>query len=281
MIRLGLLGHPVGHALSPALHTRWLEQNGVSGTYVAHELPPDTSGADVLQTLDALGWSGANLTVPFKTRVIAHLDSLTPIARRIGAVNTLVRSEGGWSGSNTDVDGVHAELEALALPSLSHGVVLGAGGAARAVVVALQQRGCPVITVLNRSAARTRSLLADLQLSETSSSLRGDDYMAFAAVAPSASVVVNTTSGPAASTIAALSIDGLSPACAWLDLNYWMSAPPWLATLKAAGHPTGDGRRMLVHQGAVAFERFTGRTADPRSGLAILASNLEHAPPRS
>jgi shikimate dehydrogenase len=266
MIRTGLLGHPVAHSRSPALHRAWFAETGIPGRYELHDLPPDTPGDVLLRIADERGLTGVNLTVPLKTRVMPHLAACSPRARRLGAVNTLVRDETGWRGRNTDVDGFSAELRALHVQP-GPAVVLGAGGAARAVVLALQEAGWPAITVLNRSPGRTRSLIAALRGERP---LEGGPLSCFADVAPSARLVVNTTSGPARAAVASLDAGILAPSCAWIDLNYWMIDPPWIATLRDRGHEVGTGHRMLVHQGVAAFEAFTGVRPDPAVGLAIL-----------
>jgi shikimate dehydrogenase len=130
----GLVGSPVAHSLSPRMHSAWIAEAGLDASYLPFETPPGSTGEAILSALSTLGIAGANLTVPFKVRVIPHLAALDPVAQRTGAVNTVVFRDGRWVGSNTDAPGFAAAVHETG-HSLegAHVVVLGAGGAGRAV----------------------------------------------------------------------------------------------------------------------------------------------------
>ncbi|MCA9567799.1 MAG: shikimate dehydrogenase [Myxococcales bacterium] len=264
MSRYGLLGHPVGHSRSPALHAAWLRAAQIDGTYEAFDLPPHTPGALVIARLRELGLRGANLTVPFKTRVLDHLDHLEPTAARTGAVNTVWVEDGELWGANTDVGGFLGEARDLGAAMDGPAVVVGAGGAARAVVVGLLEAGVPQITVLNRTPDRAIALARDL-----GGPVEAGPIARLTDTLRDASIVVVCVSGAGAAALRAQPV-APPPSAVWIDLIYWMPDPPHLATLAARGIRTGDGRQMLVHQGALALRHFTGVAADPAVGLAIL-----------
>ncbi|MCO4745972.1 MAG: shikimate dehydrogenase [Proteobacteria bacterium] len=249
-----LLGSPVAHSLSPAMHNRWFSECGIDGVYVALEVGRAGALEPLLQTL-----AGANLTIPHKLDVVPLLDEAGPDVLATGAANAVVRRDGQLIGRNTDVEGFGRAADELELSLVdSHAVVLGAGGAGRAVVLALVRRGVRRITWLNRTVATAQRAIDALGLSIeiTAEPLSPD---AFASVASDVTLVVNAASGPASETIAAFDVTRLPVSSAWIDLNYWMAEPPALAAAAARGLKVQTGHRMLVHQGALAFELFTGR----------------------
>ncbi|MBM3488646.1 MAG: shikimate dehydrogenase, partial [Alphaproteobacteria bacterium] len=150
------MGWPVGHSRSPRLHNFWLARYGIDGAYVPFAVRPENAAA-ALRALPLLGIAGTNVTVPHKEVACATVDRLDPVARRIGAVNTVVVEDGGLAGYNTDAFGFIEALRAGA-PSWraakGPAVVIGAGGAARAVVVALQDAGVAEIRIVNRTRTR-------------------------------------------------------------------------------------------------------------------------------
>jgi shikimate dehydrogenase len=159
------MGWPVAHSLSPRLHGYWLRHYGIDGAYVPLPVRPERLGS-ALRALADLGFAGCNLTVPHKDAALGALDEIAEDARRIGAVNTiLVRADGSLYGWNTDIEGFAQSLIA-ALPEWSiagkHAVVLGAGGAARAVVAAVQNLGAEEVVILNRTRERAETLATDL-----------------------------------------------------------------------------------------------------------------------
>lgn len=254
-----LLGSPVAHSQSPAIHNRWFREEGVDGVYVALDVPPQAELGPLLSAL-----AGANLTIPHKLAVVPLLDEAGPDVKATGAANAVVRRYGQLIGRNTDVEGFGRAVDELGL-SLDKGtaIVLGAGGAARAVLLALHRRGIRRVHWLNRTTSRVVSAAREMDLPiEILPGELGDLTEACA----DADLVVNATSGPAANAIAALSIEGLPRHAAWVDLNYWMSDPPQVQEASARGLRVQTGERMLLHQAALAFELFTGRR--PTSALA-------------
>jgi shikimate dehydrogenase len=249
-----LLGSPVAHSESPRLHNAWFEASGLDAVYVALETPPGTDLAPLLG-----GLAGANLTIPHKTAVVPLLDEWGPDVEATGAANTVVRRERRLVGRNTDVEGLGRAVDELGLELAgTTAVVLGAGGAGRAVVAALARRSVRRVVWLNRSQERLSKAIA---ASRTRLDLDGGDLAAFSAVAAEASLVVNATSGAASRAVEALDVDRLPESAAWVDLNYWMPDPPALERAAARGLRTQRGDRMLWHQAVLAFEAFTGREA--------------------
>lgn len=231
---LALIGHPVAHSRSPALHNGWLRAAGIDAVYVA--LP--TADADPAALVRGGLW-GANVTVPLKRRCTP--DRLEPDAAATGAVNTLYWDGPTLVGANTDVEGFRRSTEAAIGPLAGRrAVVLGAGGAARAVVRALQQAGTASIAVANRSPADVGVPYRPLEPR---------------AVAD-ADLVINALPGGARAQVEALDLPATG---AWVDLNYWDDAPPQRDAAQRAGLQWVDGHGMLEAQAALSFEKWTGR----------------------
>ena len=161
----GIMGWPIGHSRSPALHNFWLEEQGIDGVYVPLAVRPEQL-SEVLRALPVLGFRGCNLTIPHKQAALSIVDRVDPLARRIGAINTIiVAPDGLLEGSNTDVYGFRESLRDSALdwdPASGAAVVLGAGGASRAVVAALITAGVPETRLVNRTMARARRMAEEL-----------------------------------------------------------------------------------------------------------------------
>lgn len=260
--RLALLAHPAGHSVSPAMQAAALAHAGIAARYEALDVAPAELGAAVA-ALRSAPWLGANVSVPHKAAVVPWLDSLSPTARRLGAVNTIVRRGDRLHGDNTDLTGFGRSVDELldAAGERSSGrtvVVLGAGGAARAVVAALVDRDFAV-GVYNRTAARARALVADL----AAASVLVLEESELASAVASAHLVVQTTSvgmtgGPAGSPLP----PGVGPrAGAVIDLVYRPPVTPLLRAAAAAGLAVRNGLPMLVYQGAASFEAWTGQAA--------------------
>jgi shikimate dehydrogenase len=256
--RIALLAHPAGHSVSPAMQRAAFAARDIEATYDAFDVPPAALPAAVA-ALRRDPWWGANVTVPHKTAVVPWMDELTPAARRLGAVNTIVRRGERLIGDNSDLPGFARAL-ADVRPDLAGArvVVVGAGGAARAVVAALADAGAR-IALHNRSPDRARALLAALALPEVA-------WLSAAALADAVAgcdVLVQTTTvgmagGPAGSPLP----DGLLPdRGAVVDLVYRPAVTPLLAAALASGLPVQNGLPMLVYQGARSFEAWTGVAA--------------------
>ncbi len=261
----GLLGHPVRHSLSPAMHNELFRRKRIDAIYVAFDVPPARAG-DVADAIRTLGLAGVNLTVPFKERVVPGLDGLSESARLAGAVNVVLREDGGLVGHNTDGDGyVRALVEEMGVsPEGRRAVVLGAGGTGRAVAASLAAHGAIEVHLLNRTEARAHAACAALAGAFPATRFGAGPLTpaAFAARAPAADLVVNCTSGEAVPAVAALDVRTLARGTVWTDANYWMADPPQLAACAAHGVRIQRGIGMLMHQGALSFGLFTAMAVD-------------------
>ncbi len=255
-----LVGHPVRHSLSPAIYNHLFAEHGIDAVYLAFDVDPSRGErvADALRTLDI---RGVNLTVPFKRTILPELQRTTQAAREAQACNVVIQQDGQLVGYNTDGEGfARAIEEEFGTTAGIHAIVLGAGGAARAVAAGLADRGATSVTFLNRSLEAAQSSAA--HLSGTFPSTRFDagplTPIAFAERCDEVGLVVNAAAGAAAGAVASLSVDMLPPSAIWCDINYWMDAPPNVAAARRAGLRVQTGLAMLAHQGALSFELFTG-----------------------
>lgn len=256
--RAVLFAHPAGHSVSPAMQRAAFAAAGLAGRYEALDVAPADLPAAVAR-LRAPPWWGANVTVPHKTAVVALLDELTPAASRLGAVNTIVRRGDRLIGDNTDLPGFAMALADLRLPLAgASAVVLGAGGAARAVVASLADGGAR-IALHNRGRARAEALVAALRLPQVALL---DEADLAAAVAECDLLVQTTTVGMAGGPAGSPLPPGVLPRRGTVvDLIYRPARTPLIAAAQAAGLPVQNGLPMLVHQGARSFEAWTGVAA--------------------
>ncbi len=259
--QLVLLGHPVAHSLSPRFQQAALDASGRAVRYVAHDVPPE-SLLDTLRALRAAGAAG-NVTVPHKEAVFAACDERTPMAERVGAVNTFRHdAQGRLIGHNTDVAGVQAALQALLgvdAPPPARVVLLGAGGSAGAVLVALAAYSDAHITIAARSPHRAEQLAQRLGLHVAV--LAHDPHepsVELRAALASASLVVNTTPLGLRDAQQPISCEWLGAHTAVLDLVYRTGETAWVHACRARGLRAQDGLRMLVEQGAHAFTWWFG-----------------------
>lgn len=259
----GVMGWPVGHSRSPLLHGFWLRQYGIDGAYVPLAVPPDRA-EQAIRALPAMGFRGCNVTIPHKEVAFRIVDRLDSSARRIGAVNTIiVAPDGTLEGRNTDGFGFWENLisSAPATWSVTRGpsVVLGAGGAARAVVVALLDAGAPEIRLLNRTQARAAEIAADLG----DPRIKVSPWDGRDAALDDAVLLVNSTSQgmngypPLELDLSALPLDAIVT-----DIVYVPLVTPLLATASARGNPVVDGLGMLLHQARPGFHAWFG--TDPQ-----------------
>ncbi len=257
----GVLGWPVSHSRSPRLHGWWLERHGIDGAYVPLPVKPEDF-AQVVRTLPRMGFAGANVTVPHKEQALTLVDHVEPLARRIGAVNTLVvRADGSIEGRNTDAFGFIENLRqgcpnwrADAGPA---GVV-GAGGAARAVLVALLDAGVPRIRLANRSRDRAEQLAAEFGA--------GIDVVPWPErqdALADAGLLVNTTSlGMTGQPPLDMTLDALPRDAVVTDIVYAPLSTPLLQEAQARGNAVVDGLGMLLHQARPAFAAWFGVTPE-------------------
>ena len=261
----GILGWPVEHSRSPAMQNAAFRAVGLDGNYVCFSVHPDDV-ADAVRGLKALGVRGANVTVPHKEAVIRWLDEVTPEARAIGAVNTIVRSLDRLVGHNTDAPGLARSLDEAGVGlEGARVVVLGAGGAARAAVVGLAGRGARSIVVAARRSEQAEQLKVDLAHVCGGCDLTTSDLSreALASYFRDADLLVQSTSATLANApdavgfAAELAIEALPAGASVLDLVYRPRETTVLARARERGLKTVDGLGMLLHQGALAFELWT------------------------
>lgn len=260
-----LLGSPVAHSRSPAIYNALFGHDGLDAVYVAFEVPPERGGG-LAAAIRTLGLAGANLTVPHKATILPDLDVRDPAVEAAGAANVVVARDGALHGYNTDGEGFcRAVEEAFGAVPAAPAIVLGAGGAGRAVAAALAGRGVPEVRLLSRTertVRRARDRLAAHHPGTRwqAAALTGE---AFAAAAGDAGLVVNATPGAARALVGSLPVGALPPDAIWVDLNYWDPDPPALAACRMRGLRTQEGLDMLIHQAALAYTLFTGRPAGP------------------
>ncbi len=257
-----VIGWPVHQSLSPRLHSHWLTRYGIAGTYVALPVKPEDFGR-VIASLPLMGFPGANVTEPHKEAAFALSASLDDDAQATGAVNTLIFGGGTIRGMNTDVRGFAQSLTETLGPGAARAgptAVLGAGGAARAVVIALSRAGASEIRLLNRTPKRAVELAASLNGSaRVTVSEWGDWRNAFAG----AGLLVNTTSlGMIGKAPLELPLDGLPLSAAVADIVYNPLDTALLRQARARGHRTMDGLGMLMHQAVPAFAAWFGVTPE-------------------
>lgn len=253
----GIIGWPVTRSRSPQLHGYWIAHHGIDGAYVPMAVRPEGLAA-ALRGLAALGFAGANVTRPHKETALALVDRVDPLARRIGAVNTLVvGADGRLEGRNTDGFGFLENLRHGApdfAPEQGPVVVFGAGGAARAIIVALIDAGAPDIRIVNRTAARAEALIRDLG-GPCTVVATGETGRALA----DAALLVNTTSlGMVGQPALALDLDPLPASAVVTDIVYEPLETGLLAAARARGLTVVDGLGMLLHQARPGFEAWFG-----------------------
>lgn len=264
----GVMGWPVGHSRSPLLHGYWLRHYGIDGAYVPLAVPPDRA-EQAIRALPALGFRGCNVTIPHKEAAFRVVDRLDAAARRIGAVNTIIVAEdGSLEGRNTDAYGFWQNLISLAPPAWSvlpgPSVVLGAGGAARAIVVALLDAGCKEIRLLNRTATRAVEIAADLG----DPRIQVRDWADRSWALDGAVLLVNSTSqGMDGYPPLEIDLAALPPDALVTDIVYVPLLTPLLATASARGNPIVDGLGMLLHQARPGFHAWFGTDPQVTEGL--------------
>ena len=265
--RVGVIGHPVAHSISPRFQQAGFDALGLDVRYLAWDLEPGELDRfiDELRRDDALG---ANITIPYKEAALRHMDGLHETARFVGAINTVVNNDGHLQGYNTDVTGFQRSLaEAGFDPSGARALLWGAGGAARAVAWALIWRGVESLTIINRTAVRAGRLRHDLASASAGVALRsmGADDDGVAEALGRADLVVQCTSvglkgsetdGQIPFDLSLLPTDALVA-----DLIANPVETPLVRAALAAGRRALGGLPMLVYQGAAAFELWTEREA--------------------
>jgi shikimate dehydrogenase len=256
----GIMGWPVAHSRSPALHNFWLNDHGIDGAYVPLPVRPEQL-EQALRALPVLGFRGCNLTIPHKQAALPVVDRVEELASRIGAINTvIVAPDGSLEGRNTDVYGFRENLREEAPdwdPGAGPAVVLGAGGAARAVVAALIEDGMAEIRLVNRTPANAARLAEALAAPNRRISVhRWEDR---AAALNRAGILINTTSlGMANEPALDLDLASLPRSAVVVDIVYVPIETALLAAARERGNRVVDGLGMLLHQGRPGFEAWFG-----------------------
>ena len=253
----GVIGSPISHSKSPRLHRHWLRRYGLIGDYVPLHVKPEDLES-VLINMPKMGFVGANVTIPHKVAVMKFADQISDRATLVGAANTLIfKEDGRIIADNTDGYGFMANLRQHAPnwnPKSGSAAVFGAGGAARAIIVALADAGVSEILLANRTRAKSDALHA-----EFGSRINVVDWVQAGNMLEGAVTVINTTSlGMAGQPELRVPLDGLLKGALVTDLVYSPLRTPLLETAQAAGCVTVDGLGMLLHQGVPGFERWFG-----------------------
>jgi shikimate dehydrogenase len=255
----GVIGDPVAHSLSPKLHGHWLRRYGLPGHYIPMRIA-QTDLRDVLQTLPKMGFAGVNVTIPHKEHVLSIADTVTDRAVLIGAANTLTfTAQGTILADNTDGVGFLASIR-QSIPgwtaSRGPALLLGSGGAAKAIVWALLEDGAPEVFVANRTRAR-----ADALKEQFGARVTPVDWTAIPAMVPKVDLIVNTTSlGMAGQPPLAVNLSGVRPGTVVTDIVYVPLQTELLENAEAHGCQTVDGLGMLLHQAVSGFERWFSYT---------------------
>jgi shikimate dehydrogenase len=268
-----VLGSPIAHSRSPALHGFWLRRHGIAGHYIPIDVAPGDL-AEALRMMPRLGFVGCNVTLPHKEAVLALADIVTDRAALIGAANTLIfRKDGKLHADNTDGIGFINNLRQEApqwVPSVGPAAVFGAGGAARAIVSALLDAGVPEVRVANRTRTRAETLRTDF-----GARVVVVDWNQGPAMIEDAATVVNTTSlGMVGKAEFRLSLDRINPDALATDIVYTPLDTPFLKSARERGCKTVDGLGMLLHQAVPGFERWFGTrpTVDAETRAAVLSA---------
>jgi len=253
------MGHPVTHSLSPMMQTFAFQQHHLDCVYLPFPVLP-AQLAEAVAGAIALGVGGFNITIPHKEAIVPHVDEVSAAARAIGAVNTVQVRDGRSIGYNTDGAGSLQPLRALQLPlTESATCLLGAGGAARAVAMALLEAGCPVLTLANRTLARAERLVAVLQEHFPRVQVRAVPFAEAADVARQSDLLVNATSVGLHNAGETLLPDRcFHPGQVVYDLVYRPLYTPLLQAARRCGATIIPGLDMLIGQGAAAFQLWTG-----------------------
>jgi shikimate dehydrogenase len=268
----GVIGNPVAHSRSPRLHRHWLARYGIAGDYVPLHVQEDDL-TSVIRTLPRMGFVGCNVTIPHKQQVMQIADTISDRATVIGAANTLIfRDDGRIYADNTDGYGFLANLRQNAphwAPGAGPAAVLGAGGAARAVIAALIESGVPEILLSNRTRARADALRHDF-----GSRVTVVEWVQAGNMIEDAATVVNTTAlGMTGAPELRVPLDGLRPGQLVTDLVYSPLKTHLLEQAERAGATVVDGLGMLLHQAVPGFERWFGHRPEVDDALraAVLA----------
>lgn len=256
---LGVIGHPVEHSLSPLMHNAALEYLGLDYVYLPFPIKPDDL-PKAIQGFSAIGVMGFNVTIPHKQVIIDCLSAIHPIAKSVGAVNTVLRKDNHWIGTNTDIEGFIAPLQSTYRRNWSQtiAVILGNGGAARAVVAGCAQLGCAEIRVVGRNVQKLEEFRNSWGNLALEFNLKVHRWEELSSLIPLANLLVNTTPigmhpNVEQSPLSASQMRNLPPGAIAYDLIYTPNPTRFLQQARQQGAITIDGLEMLVQQGAAAL----------------------------
>jgi shikimate dehydrogenase len=269
----GVMGWPVAHSRSPIIHNHWIHQHHLKGAYALFPVNPLRLEA-AIRGLQALGLAGCNITIPHKVEAMQHVDWIDPLAKRMGAINTIVvQADGALHGYNHDGFGYIASLREVQpswQPNAGAVVVLGAGGAARAIVVSLIDQGAQDIRILNRTFGKARALAH-----EFGSVVTAYDWDERHEAISDCVLLINTTSlGMHGQAALEIELSQLPRAALVSDAIYVPLETPLLAQARARGHTTLNGLGMLLHQARPAFHAWFDVMPDVTAELrqAVIAT---------
>jgi len=277
--RACVIGYPIAHSRSPLIHNYWLKQHGIDGEYVRHEVKPDEIDA-FLRNFSSSGFAGCNVTIPHKEAAARHAIESTPVVRALGVANTLWLDNGMLRADNTDVRGFLAHLED-SLPGwakqTTHAVILGAGGAARAVAYGLKESGVEKLTIVNRSRERAEQLVREIKIEANIANSNDVEASLF-----SADLLVNTTSlGMKGQPPLEINLSSMKKTAAVYDLVYAPLETALLSQARERGLKAIDGLGMLLHQAVPGFEKWFGVLPQVTKELrALIVADLEKDAPR-
>ncbi|MCY9547332.1 shikimate dehydrogenase [Lysinibacillus xylanilyticus] len=267
-----VMGDPIEHSKSPAMHNAWFEELSIDATYIPVHVSSENLESAVagLKTLGASGW---NITIPHKTAIIPYLDELDELAQKMGAVNTVVRTkEGRLKGYNTDGVGFVRSLEEAVGKSHKDKPVLliGAGGAARGIAFAMQQQGYMNLTIANRTVANAQAIVDEMGIGNAISLAEAEETLADFGI-----LVQMTSAGLATGNFSMpFSLERLAKGAIVADIVYNPLMTPFLKAAEEKGATVVTGLGMFVHQGAIAFEHWLGEYPNTNSMIAQLKAQL-------
>lgn len=263
-IKCGVIGHPISHSKSPVIHNHWIALHGLNGTYNAIDVTPEGL-KEGIENLISHGYAGFNVTIPYKQAVMALCDGVDNTARTIGAVNTVKIENGKLYGTNTDAFGFLENLKSkrYAIDKTKPAVILGAGGAARAVVYGLLKDGYEHIILTNRTMEKAQEI-AEMDKAK----ITATPWDARHEVIKDAGLLVNTTAlGMAGKEPLEIDLSDLSASCVVCDIVYVPLMTELLLQAQARGNPVVTGIGMLLHQARPAFQKWFGVLPDVDDAL--------------
>ncbi|MFC4404050.1 shikimate dehydrogenase [Gracilibacillus xinjiangensis] len=271
-LKLGLIGHPIGHSLSPWIHAKFIDLAGLTGEYKLYE-GDHTKLPEVIQNLKQSGVDGFNITVPYKQVIVDYLDNLDRDAEILGAVNTVVNENGKWKGYSTDGEGYVRSLMDPYPDLLNNGtsvLLLGAGGAARGIYRAIVQKGVKNIDIANRSLDKAEALLplrTGSAKSKVMSFQEAEQYL------HEYDLIIQTTSVGMKPNVEdqIIQLDNIRQNAVVSDIVYQPITTKLLQNAKEHGALIHHGHAMLLYQAQLAFEKWTGKHLD----IAHMVDELE------